>query len=271
MEIKLENLTIEGTSRSTIETYFCINELKLVFDIGKAPYHLVRMPNIFLSHMHGDHSLGLYYYISHRNLSCMEPGKIYLPKEALENTEKLIDVFSSLEMAKRSYELIPLEPDQEISYGRDYIIRTFATDHRVPSLGYLISHKKEKLKPEFLNKSQNEIIDLKRKGIPITNVVYTPLITYLGDTTIKPVDEYDFIKESKILIMECTFLISSHYDQADQRKHIHIKDIIKRADEFKNKHILLSHFSMRYSDDQIRNYLERKLPDSLKERVIAFM
>jgi len=271
MEIKCEDLTIEGTSRSTIETYFCINELKLVFDIGKAPYHLIRMPNIFMSHMHGDHSLGLYYYISHRNLSCMEPGKIYLPKDALEDTERLINAYSSLEKAKRTYELIPLEANQEISYGRDYVIRTFATDHRVPSLGYLILHKKEKLKPEFLTKSQHEIVSMKRQGIPITDIVYTPLITYLGDTTIKPVDEHDFIKQSKILIMECTFLISSHYEQAGQRKHIHIKDIIKRADEFKNNHILLTHFSMRYSEDQIVDYLKRKLPASLKDRVIPFM
>src|SRR5690606_13584450 len=107
-------------------------------------------------HMHGDHAMGIYYYISHRNLAKMEPGKIYLPAAALEDTEKAIKAFSSLEFARRSYELVPLEVDQEFNYGREYVIRTFATDHRIPSLGFHVMHRKEKLKPEFQGKSGQE-------------------------------------------------------------------------------------------------------------------
>jgi ribonuclease Z len=270
MQVKCNNISIEGVSRSTIETYFHIKELKLTFDIGKCPFHLTPVPNVFLSHMHGDHSNGIYYYLSHRNLAKMVPGKIYLPEEALKDTELAINALSSLEFAKRNYELIPLTKNQEIIYDRDHVIRTFETDHRIPSLGFLIQNKKSKLKPEFQGKSQQEIIEMKKNGISITDTVLEPFITYVGDSTIKPVDEYDFIKQSTILILECTFLIPEHYEQAALRKHIHLQDIIDRADQFKNKYILLSHFSMRYTDDMIREYLDNKLPDSLKERVIAF-
>lgn len=270
MQGKFGNLTIEGVSRSTIETYFYLKELKLTFDIGKCPFHLTPVPNVFLSHMHGDHAIGLYYYISHRNLAKMEPGKIYLPEDAFNDTELAINSFASLEHAKRNFELIPLGVNQEIEYGRNHIIRTFETDHRIPSLGYLILNKKEKLKEDLKNKTQNEIVALKKQGTEITDKVYEPYITYVGDSTIKPVDQYDFIKESKILIIECTFLIPEHYDQAELRKHIHLQDIIDRADEFKNEYILLTHFSMRYTDEMIRDYLKRRLPDCLKEKVIAF-
>lgn len=271
MQVKLDNITIEGVSRSTIETYFHIKELKLCFDIGKCPIHLTTVPNVFLSHMHGDHAMGMYYYLSHRNLGKMAPGKIYLPKDALKDAEASIAALSSLEYVKRNYELIPLEADQEFDYDRNHTIRTFQTDHRIPSLGYLIKRKKTKLKAEFLNKSQSEIVSLKKSGVEITETTFEPFITYLGDSTIKPVDEFDFIKESQILIMECTFLTPEHFDQAEARKHIHIKNIIDRADEFKNKYILLTHFSMRYTEDMIRDFVHKNIPDCLKERVIPFV
>lgn len=271
MQVDLENISIEGFSRSTIETYFHIKELKLTFDIGKCPFHLTPVPNVFLSHMHGDHSMGLYYYLSHRNLAKMAPGKIHLPKGALEDTEKLIEYNSALEHAKRSYELIPLEVDQEFDYDRNHIIRTFETDHRIPSLGYQMYTKKSKLKEEFLNKSQSEIIELKKKGVEITNTTFEPFICYLGDSTIDPLDKYDFISKSKILIMECTFLTDEHYDQAAERKHIHIKNIIDRADIFENKYILLTHFSMRYTEDFIRSYINKNLPENLREKVVVFL
>jgi ribonuclease Z len=270
MQVKCNNISIQGVSRSTIETYFHIKELKLTFDIGKCPFHLTPVPNVFLSHMHGDHSNGIYYYISHRNLAKMVPGKIYLPEEALKDTELAISALSSLEYAKRNYELIPLAKNQEIAYDRDHVIRTFETDHRIPSLGFLIQNKKSKLKQEFLNKTQPEIIELKKSGVNITDTIFEPFITYVGDSTIKPVDQFDFISESTILIIECTFLAPDHYDQAVQRKHIHLQDIIDRAEQFKNKHILLTHFSMRYTDEMIREYLAAKLPDCLREKVIAF-
>ena len=270
MQVNLSNISIEGVSRSTIETYFHLKELKLTFDIGKCPFHLTPVPNVFLSHMHGDHANGIYYYISHRNLARMAPGKIYLPEEAIKDTEAAINAFSSLEYARRNYELIPLTKNQEIVYDREHVIRTFETDHRIPSLGYLIMNKKSKLKKDLLGKTQTEIIELKKKGVDITDTVFEPFITYVGDSTIKPVDEFDFIKESTILIIECTFLLPDHYDQAVQRKHIHLQDIINRASEFKNKHILLTHFSMRYTDDMIRDYINNRLPDCLKEKVIAF-
>ncbi|MBC7473683.1 MAG: hypothetical protein H7263_05285 [Candidatus Sericytochromatia bacterium] len=270
MFVKCGNVSIEGVSRSTIETYFYIKELKLTFDIGKCPFHLTPVPNVFLSHMHGDHAMGIYYYLSHRNLAKMVPGKIYLPEEALKDTERVIDSFSSLEFVKRNYELIPLAVGDKIEYDRDHVIETFATDHRIPSLGFLIKKKKTKLKLEFINKSQQEIIEMKKKGIEITDTTFEPYITYVGDSTIKPVDEYDFIKQSEILIIECTFLTPEHFDQAEQRKHIHLKNIIDRAEQFKNKYILLTHFSMRYSDDMIREYIFNHIPESLKDRVIAF-
>ncbi|MFN8673380.1 MAG: MBL fold metallo-hydrolase [Candidatus Sericytochromatia bacterium] len=270
MELVLDNISIEGVSRSTIETYFHIKELKLSFDIGKCPFHLTTVPNVFLSHMHGDHAIGIYYYISHRNLAKMEAGKIYLPEEAVKETENVIKSYASLEMANRYYELIGLTKNQEFDYGRDYVVKTFETDHRVPSLGYIFYTKKNKLKNEFINLPQKEIITLKNKGVEITNTIYEPFITYLGDSTIKPLDEFDFIKKSKYLIMECTFLTDEHYDQAEERKHIHIKNIIDRADEFENKYIILTHFSMRYTESFIRDYIKKVLPESLREKVVVF-
>ncbi len=42
--------------------------------------------------------------------------------------------------------------------------------------------------------------------------------------------------------------------------HTHLDDIIERADRFQNELIILSHFSTRYHERQIKSAVERRMP-----------
>lgn len=53
--------------------------------------------------------------------------------------------------------------------------------------------------------------------------------------------------------------------------HMHIDDFVEHAEKFKNEHILLIHFSARYSADSIVAALDDRLPVDLRKRCIPFM
>jgi ribonuclease Z len=52
---------------------------------------------------------------------------------------------------------------------------------------------------------------------------------------------------------------------------MHLSDIVARASEFRNDAIVLTHFSAKYSKDEILTRLADALPASLRERVTAFV
>ncbi|PKL76382.1 MAG: hypothetical protein CVV27_10570 [Candidatus Melainabacteria bacterium HGW-Melainabacteria-1] len=267
MDLTCGPFTLEGFSRSTIETYIKVNELNICFDIGKCPMSLVFVPQVFISHFHGDHSLGMTYYIAHRNLAKLEPGKIYVPASAAKAAHELIRAHAVLEQARRDYELIPVEPGMEIPYKRNQTMKIFATDHRIPSVGFQSIETRHKLKPEFSALSQSEIVALKRDGVEIVSPVRIPRIAYVGDSTAKVFEWHPEIMKSEVLITECTFLTDEHYEEAARRKHIHIRDLIPYLDVIESEHIVLMHFSMRYTRAEIKHWVNHWIPEQHRSRI----
>lgn len=271
VELQCGSLTLEGFSRSTIETYVKVKELNICFDIGKCPMSLVSVPQVFISHFHGDHSMGLTYYIAHRNLARFEPGKIYIPAATEELTRQLIHNMASLEQARRHYELIPLEPGDSFTFKRNHIMKTFATDHRIPSLGFQVVEERRKLKDEFVGLPQQEIVALKKKGVDIVSPVQIPKITYVGDSTIKVFEWSPEIMDSEILMTECTFLSDEHLEEAQNRKHIHIKELLPYLPHIKSQYIVLMHFSMRYTRGEIHHYVRKLIPPEYQDRILLLI
>lgn len=267
MELSCGPFTLEGYSRSTIETYLKVNELNICFDIGKCPMSLIHVPQIFISHFHGDHSLGLTYYIAHRNLAKLPPGQIYVPAAAEKHAHELIRAQANLEQARRQYALYPVEPGMSVPFRRNMEMKIFATDHRVPSVGFQVVETRHKLKPEFMGLGQAEIIALKQKGVEIVSPQHLPRFSYVGDSTIKVFDWHPEILESEVLATECTFLTDEHYEEAEKRKHMHIRDIVPYLDEIKSPHILLMHFSMRYTRQEIKHWVQHWIPKQHLERI----
>ena len=76
------------------------------------------------------------------------------------------------------------------------------------------------------------------------------------------------IYAANILITELTFFRPEHRkDKIHKFGHTHLDDILDRADRFRNELLILSHFSTRYHDQQIRKAIERRLTDRIQSRV----
>lgn len=72
--------------------------------------------------------------------------------------------------------------------------------------------------------------------------------------------------------MECTFLDERKSIEAARAGcHIHLDEIIERADRFENEHIVLMHVSQLYRTDEVAHILDRRVPPALRKRIIPFV
>jgi ribonuclease Z len=272
MTRKLGNFTIEGYSRAAVQSCWRIHEMKIGFDVGAHPWDFMSVPKIFISHTHLDHIAALPVHIARRRMMKMEKPTIYLPESAVAAVESLLKVFARLDRGRLPCELIGMRPDEEITINRELVLTTSATRHTVPSLGFVVWERRNKLKPEYAALEGHQIRDLKLAGVEITKESRIPLIAYTGDTTPEGIDDCPAMYEAETLITEMTFLDPRHRkEKIHKHGHTHIDDIVARQSKFKNKHIICGHFSVRYSDRQIHNWIKKSFPDLLGGRLIPWI
>ena len=261
-------LTIEGYSRAAVQSYWRIAELKLGFDLGAQPWDFMGTSNWFITHTHLDHVAGLPVYVARRRMMKMEPPTIYLPEYAVDDVRRLLLVMQRLDRGRQTCNLIGVKAGQEIPLSRDHVITVFETTHTIPSVGYLVWERRNKLKEEYHGLPGDQIRDLRLSGVEVTRELRTPLVAYTGDTSPGGLDNYPAVYDAKILITEMSFIRANHRrEKIHKFGHMHLDDFIERADRFKNELIICAHFSTRYHEQEILRYVERKLPESLRSRV----
>ncbi len=263
-----DGLTIEGWSRAAVQTYWRINELKLNFDLGGQPWDFMGTPTCFITHTHLDHIAALPLYVSRRRMMKMEPPIIYMPSYAIDDCWKMLRSFVPLDRGAMPCELEPLQDGDEIEIGREWLVTALRTRHTIPSLGFLVEQRRQKLKPEFRELTGNQIRDLRLSGTDVTAETRIPIFAYTGDTSPEGLDDNPEMFEAKILISEMTFVAPGHRrEKIHKHGHMHVDDYRERADRFKNEVIIASHFSTRCSDSQVQRWVQKQLPDSLDGRL----
>ncbi len=266
--LKVGDLTIEGYSRAAVQSYWRIPELKLGFDLGAQPWDFMTMPQWFITHAHLDHLAALPVYIARRRMMKMEPPIIYLSSENLEDVKRLLMVWQRLDRGRMACELHGVQPGEEIAMGREHVMTVFPTVHTVPSVGYLVWDRRNKLKDEYRHLTGEQIRDIRLAGTPVTHEIRTPIVAYTGDTSPAGLDGTPELYRVKVLITEMSFILPKHRkDKIHKFGHMHLDDFIERADRFRNEKIIVSHFSTRYHPEQVTRYLERKLPAELKDLI----
>lgn len=261
-------LTIEGYSRAAVQTYWRIPELKVGFDLGAQPWDFMGTPTWMVTHTHLDHVAALPVYVARRRMMKMEPPTIYLPEQALEDVRRLLLIAQRLDRGRQICELRGLKAGDEIELSRENVVTTFATVHTIPSLGYVVWDRRNKLKEEYHGLTGDQIRDLRLAGTQVTREVRTPLLAYTGDTSPAGLDACEAAYQAKVLITELSFIRPGHRrEKIHKFGHMHLDDLLERAERFKNELIICAHFSTRYHPQEVRRYLEQKLPAGLKERV----
>ncbi len=263
-----KGLTIEGYSRAAVQTYWRVPELRLGFDLGGQPWSFMATPTWFVSHSHLDHIAALPVLVARRRMMKMEPPTIYLPADAISGVELLLCAVQRLDRGRLPAQLIGLEPGAEVELSRELVVSAFATNHTLPSLGYLVWERRKKLKPEFQGLAGEQIRDLRLSGVEVSAEIRLPKIAYLGDTAPAGLDAFAASYKAEILIMEMTFVAPNERPAVIHKfGHTHLDDLIARADLFENEVIIASHFSTRMHPDQILRVIEKKLPDALRGRM----
>lgn len=280
-----------GFSVSGLATYLQLPELDFCVDMGECPVSAIGINHVFLTHAHGDHSRCLMRHHSLRRMMGVErASSYYIPEDLVPGAKAWIHAEALFEGVPESRfklpEIIPMPPGEKITlrYRKDLAIEAFPVRHALlgkshflPSMGVTLYSHKNKLKPEYLSLDASQIIELRKRGENITREVFDPIISFLGDALGENLDapEIADIWNSEILVSECTFLDDGEEEMAEKKGHTHISQIAealeRHRDSMRCKHIVLNHFSMKYSADHILDSIKKKIPEEFRERIIAFI
>jgi ribonuclease BN (tRNA processing enzyme) len=150
-------------------------------------------------------------------------------------------------------ELVPVR-----AKGPPLVVRSYPVDHGVPAVAYCFFERRTQLRADLQERlaagtmERSEIGRLVKAGECVTSDALTPVLAYSGDTAISGVLRHEALLTVPVLLIECTYLGSEQTpEDAEARGHVHADQIGEHADCFRNRVIVLIHFSRRYSRDDI--------------------
>ncbi len=263
--LETEHFTIDGRSRAGHETVLRVRDLNIALDIGRCPDSVIGIPNIFVTHAHLDHSLGIPFYAGQRHLQRIAGGRVFVPSEAADDFRALMKLHEKLEGTEYDIEIAGMAPGDVVRLGRTHEARAHRATHRVAARAYEFLEVRHRLRPEFAGR--DDIVDLRRAGADVVEEYRHSMLFYTGDTDRGILEENRELFSSDVLVIECSFIVDGHQERAARYRHIHFDDIAEHADRFTNRLILLTHFSRRYSRTEIRDEIRRRCPAVLRDRL----
>lgn len=263
-----------------------------MFDCGEASQHKImhttikpgKISKIFISHMHGDHVLGLIGFLSSRAFLLNDKSEditIFGPK----GIKEYIEINLKMIRANLTYSINYVEFDKEGTIYQDERVRVevFPLQHSLESYAYKIFFADSKgalnveklmelgIKPGRLYREIKEqdtfvfedrvyeskdFLSTSKKG---------KVIGVLADTVY--FDELkNFVSGVDILVTEATYLNAEDRGLAKKHKHLSIEDIERLLENGLPAKTYLTHISSRYSYDYVKEVAE-----SLAERNIIIV
>lgn len=254
-----------------VYTALHVPELNVLLDAGISPRSFVGADNLLISHAHADHVGALPALIGVRGLSHAPAPRTFLPAEIETDIREGVEAFSRGQHRRLELPLVPVKPGDEHQLAGDLHLRVFRTRHSVPSVGYLLFRKVQKLRPEFLDLAPQELATRRKHGDDLFLLEERYELAYATDTLIDALDENPTLYEARTLILECTFLDDRKEREETRKKyHVHLDEILERAELFQNEHLVLMHFSQGYRPRDVHEIMKRRLPPSLAQRVKVF-
>jgi ribonuclease Z len=271
-EVQAGPYTVRGISVGGVYTSLQVPELGVVLDAGVPIRSFAGTDRIFLSHGHSDHASALGSLLGIRSLIGKEqPPRLFLPAEIEAPLRESLVAQGRLLRSALRVETVPMLPGDTQGLGHGLFVRAFRTHHPVPSLGYQFFRRVSKLKPEHQGMPGEEIARRRKAGEPLFDEVDQLELAYATDTLARVLESAPEVLKSRVLILECTFLDGKRtVAEAQERSHLHLDELIARAERFENEALVLMHFSQAYSPEEVHAVLDAQVPPGLRERLRVF-
>jgi ribonuclease Z len=270
-EVKAGPYTLRGISVGGVYTSLQVPELKVVLDVGLPVRSFAGTDRIFLSHGHADHASGLASLLGIRTLLGKGPAQVFLPAEIEEPVREALEVLGRLHRSRLEVEAVPLRPGDMRPLGHDLWVRAFRTLHGVPSLGYQFLRRVTRLRAEHRELPPQEVARRRKAGEDLFEVTERLELAYATDTLSAVLESVPSLLESRVLVLECTFIGQERtVEEARERSHLHLEEVLARAERFQNEALVLMHFSQAYSPEEVHAVVQARLPEVLRERVRVF-
>jgi len=272
-------ITILGTSggqptqtRNVSSVAVSLDHEWLLFDCGEDTQRRIvsanlkpgRLERIFITHLHGDHVIGLLALIGTLSLQHRErPLYIYGPPGIRE----LLSTARKLQVFYPAYDLIidEIEEAGEVCVGDDYSVTCAPLDHRITDFGYRLSEPDRPGKFDIqaavrLGIPEGPLFHKLQKGEAVTltdgRTIYPhdvlgesrpgKTLAYCTDT--RPCENsIELARGADLLIHEATYT-KDESTLADERGHSTAEQAAHVAKKASAKRLLLTHFSARYTD-----------------------
>ena len=268
--VSAAGLEIEGVSIAGHESFYKVPAFRCLLEFGRAPDDVLGYSTVCLTHGHLDHAAGLAHHASRRRLTGLPPARVFAPEEAAPDLEAWLAISERLENVDYGVHVTPAIPGRSVALRNDLSVTFLPGRHRVPTVGYLFSEVRRKLVDDLIGRPEEEIAALRQGGAEVTRREEIPLLAYPGDCAPAIFEAAPDLYRVRVLLIECSFLGDEDRERARKYDHIHLDDIVERASLFENEAIVLTHFSLRYRPEEIRQALET-LPAAIADRVIAFL
>lgn len=275
--LRLGSFHAEAFSISGLATYVTVPSLDLSFDLGHCSVEASHCRSVLLTHVHQDHALGIVRHLSLRAMTSQSPSRIYLPDESLDATTEMLRAFRRMEgkdPEDLGATLIPVAPGASFELKPRVRVQAFDVNHRLASRGYTVRETRRKLKARYRSLPGEEIQAAHARGEELYDYREINVVTYIGDSTIETLRRHPEVGDSEVLFLEATHLPGTSLDASARYGHTHLDELValfhEAPDTLRSPHIVLKHFSMKYSERDIRAAVQA-LPSGLRERVTALV
>ncbi|MFB6266746.1 MAG: ribonuclease Z [Halodesulfurarchaeum sp.] len=244
----------------------------MLFDVGEGTQRQMMrfgtgfdVGDVFLTHLHGDHVLGLPGLIQTMAFNERDaPLSIYTPAGTRTAVVALIHAVGRDPAYPVS--VTEVEPGETVMRREDYEIRALETEHRSPSVGYALTEDERKgrfdreraeelgvpVGPKFSQLHEGEPVELDDGTIVRPGEVVGPprpgrTVVYSGDT--RPTEAVrEAASGADLLIHDATFAADAA-DRARETGHSTAGEAGRLAAEAGVDRLLLTHISPRYAGD----------------------